>query len=173
MGINSFKSAITDLARQNRFEIQIPGVVDPPHNKLCINAELPGITLSTEPLYDSLWTGANLGSGNSFAPFQMPYDVIIKEMPLTFMDTKDFALRKKFDTWFKDVFDPKVGLGYMVDYVKNVIVVGLDRQDFPQYTATLLNAWPMDIGEIQFDSSSADSYATFTVTLAYSNFTLN
>jgi hypothetical protein len=167
VGISEFKSRIQDLARPNRFEVNIPGIINAGSEEslLCINAEIPGLALSTGNTYDT-----NHAEYGSIMPSALPYDVVIKPLGLTFTDTRDYKVRKAFDKWIDLIFDQKKGFGYLEDYAKSVFIWGLARDGEAVYGIRLDNAYPIAIDEIALDAAAADSYVSFGVQITYNRY---
>lgn len=154
-----FKATIRDLSRNNRFIIWLPGL---PADLLghCIQVNIPGESFSTTNSYDPQ-------IGDNVIPWELPYDITQNECSMTFMCDQTYRIRSFFDRWREEVFDPKLGFGYLDDYAKDVKVIQLTRQFIPSYTVTLTQAYPKSITDINFDAAAVNSPAIFNVQFAY------
>lgn len=154
-----FKATFRDISRNNRFLVWLPGM-PPDLVFMCVQASMPGESFSSNANYDSR-------PGVNVIPWETPYDIVQNECSLTFMCDPTYRIKSYFDRWREEVFDPTSGFGYMEDYVKDVKIMQLTRQDIPSYTVTLTDAWPKTMADINFDASTQGAPSLFTVTLVY------
>lgn len=160
MGINTFKQNFQQLARPSRFKVLIQGIVNDTNSMLCINAEMPGISFNTETFHDA-------NDSITSAPYEVPVDVIFKELALTFMDTPDYRIRRSFENWALQVFDPNKGFGYLDEFKKPVNIWQVKNDGTLGFGVVLENAWPKSIDAIAFDATGQSQYTQLGVQIAY------
>ena len=91
---------------------------------------------------------------------------------VTFINDTDFALRNQLEIWSNSINDLATGSGLTrtTDYVADLSVTQLDRDNTPLKTYLFVNAWPQAIGEIALASESANEIEEFEVTWRYQHF---
>ena len=167
--IDDFRARLTGGgARANQFSVRI---VDPPAG---------GVAFPTE-------TGAFLAKGTSLPamsieeieiPFRGRTIRIAGDRDfadpwtVTFINDTDFALRNQLEIWSNSINDLATGSGptRTTDYVADLSVTQLDRDNTPLKTYKFVNAWPQAIGEIALASESANEIEEFEVTWRYQHF---
>ena len=167
--IDDFRARLTGGgARANQFSVRI---VDPPAG---------GVAFPTE-------TGAFLAKGTSLPamsieeieiPFRGRTIRIAGDRDfadpwtVTFINDTDFALRNALEVWSNSINDLATGSGLTrtTDYVADLSVTQLDRDNTPLKTYLFVNAWPQAIGEIALASESANEIEEFEVTWRYQHF---
>ena len=160
VGITKFKQTFQDLARPNRFRVLIPDVLDSNTSMLCIQASIPAVSFNTDTFY-------NAADSMTIAPYEMPNDVLFTELNLTFMDTPTLDIRKGFDAWLEQVFEPSSGFGYLDDFKKSVTIQLLNRKGETTYTINCENCWPKSVDALPLDAAQANEFATFSAQLAF------
>lgn len=155
MSIQAYKSQFKELARNNRFKLSGPAA--PPKPDLCINAQVPAISVATLEFRD----------GYHSAPVKIPYDSILSEAVLTFTDDENMTNRQFYEEWYQEIVTKK-GFGYYDDFKRRKLVIEqLNRDDSQIWYWTLIDVYPINLSEISFDHSSQNTFTTFSVTLAY------
>ena len=167
--IDDFRARLTGGgARANQFSVRI---VDPPAG---------GVAFPTE-------TGAFLAKGTSLPamsieeieiPFRGRTIRIAGDRDfadpwtVTFINDTDFALRTQLEIWSNSINDLATGSGLTrtLDYVADLSVSQLDRDNTVLKTYKFVNAWPQAIGEIALASESANEIEEFEVTWRYQHF---
>jgi hypothetical protein len=162
---NSFK---TDLARPNRFEVDIS--LNPPRvaydgiqardlRLRCETAELPSRTYATAE--------QKFGS-NPIEKY--PYQVQFNDLNLTFVVTDDMNPKRFFDAWMEAVipsynYNPsyKRGPG---GYAGTIRVTQFGVDDFPTYKIALDDAYPIAVNQLDLDWST-EGHHKLTVVFAY------
>jgi len=120
-----------------------------------------------------------------FGPiFKVANDLIVDTTSMTFMCGEDMAEHRFFDGWMSAIIGqvkhgtghsrgaPKTHrqvytLSYYHDYVGEVRIIPLDRQGGSIANVVLMEAYPTNIGPIEYVWGSEGEVATFTVTWAY------
>ena len=120
-----------------------------------------------------------------FGPiFKVANDLIIDTTTMTFMCGEDYAEHRFFDGWLSAIVgqvkhgtgnslgSPKkhrqiYTLSYYLDYVGEVRIIPLDRQGGAIANVVLIEAYPTNIGPIEYIWGESTEIATFTVTWAY------
>ena len=168
--IAEFKASFnTDLARPNRFDVNIPipiGLL--PYrgigrtlNMRCENAELPGRSISTT-------TMKIYGVEEKF-----PYQTTYSDISLTFIVGDDMAEKKFFDAWLNWI-NPTINynLKYKADYAVPLSVNQYDVKNQLSYSVTMLDTFPIAVNQLDLDWSS-DGHHKLTVTFAYTSWRNN
>ncbi len=110
-----------------------------------------------------------------FGPvYKVANDLTIDTASMTFMCSEDYREHLFFDGWISGIMgqihNPKdrqvYTLSYYYDYVGTVNIIPLDRQGGAAAQVTLMEAYPTDIGAIEFAWGAGD-VATFTVTWSF------
>jgi len=149
-----------DLARQNRFEVEIM----PPHgfpdravNMLCENATFPGQNMRTTP--DPL----RYGPVREFV-----HGVTYGPISLTFMCRPGLPEKVFFQVWQDLMFNRESwNVRYYADYKGEIKIHQLDRTGMRQYTATIYEAYPKTITAQDYQQGSNDSYQTLQVEFGF------
>jgi hypothetical protein len=164
--ITSFRSSFTtDLARPSRFDVYIPIpialLIGTNMNSeslafRCESAVLPGRSIET----------ANKKMGS--APIEkFPYHTSYGECTLTFIVSDDMSEKKFFDSWM-DTINPTTD--YNFQYKSNYSVdMNINQYDITNqltYTATLYEAFPISINDMELQWQSED-YHKISVVFSY------
>lgn len=168
--IADFKASFNkDLARPNRFDVNIPIPVGlSPYRQIgrtlsmrCENAELPGRSIST--------TSMKIYGVEEKFPYQTTYN----DISLTFIVSDDMAEKKFFDAWLNWI-NPTINfnLKYKADYAVSLTVNQYDVRNQLSYSVTMLDAFPIAVNQLDLDWSS-DGHHKLTVTFAYTSWRNN
>jgi hypothetical protein len=132
--------------------------------------------------------GKTLGTidAKRFGPiFKVANDLIVDTTTMTFMCGEDYAEHRFFDGWISAIIgqvkhgtgvsakSPKpthrqvYTLSYYLDYVGEVRIIPLDRQGGSIANVVLIEAYPSNVGPIEYIWGEAGEIATFTVTWMY------
>jgi hypothetical protein len=165
--LDEFRATIAgkDLARQNRFEVRIKGPFAPPGDKqvdlLAESVTFPGQNIRSVP--DDL----RYGPAREHAQ-----GVTYGDISMTFICTPGMQEKVYFEEWQKRIID--VGernsgwnARFYKDYIGEIQIDQLDRQNQKNYEVTIVEAWPKTINAQEFTLSSNDSYQTVSVDFAY------
>lgn len=162
--IADFKSSFkTDLARPNRFDVQIPIPLGISYYvsssrllKLrCENAELPGRNIST--------TALKVYNIEEKFPYQTTYN----DINLTFIVGDDMSEKKLFDAWLEWI-NPTYDYNfkYKSDYASLIRINQYDVKNELTYSVDLLDAYPIAVNQLDLDWSN-DGYHKLNVTFTY------
>lgn len=156
---NSFK---TDLARPNRFEVNIStqvsyaGVQARDLRLRCETAELPSRTYATAE--------QKFGS-NPIEKY--PYQVQFNDLNLTFVITDDMSTKYFFDGWMEAVVPSfRYNPSYKNDYTGVITISQFDVTDKPTYEIELFDAYPIAVNQLDLDWST-EGHHKLTVVFAY------
>lgn len=126
---------------------------------LCESCTLPGRTITT------------MDYQTTKQVVKIPYSFINEDVSFTFLLTGDYYIRKMFDQWMDKTFDAnKYQLKYKENYVSDVRIAQLNKNNIPVYTIQLHNAYPTGINAITLDNNSDNQIQRVTVTMTYENF---
>ena len=166
--ISQFKSLFTtDLARPNRYDVQIPiplvlspFYLDTARNLQfrCEATEMPGRTLVT--------TDRKIGS----APVQkIPYQTTYNDLTMTLIVGSDMMEKLFFDQWM-DFINPSSNYNfiYKSNYTVNIAINQYDSTGNLTYKAVLIDAYPMIVNQLDLDWTN-DGYHKLSVVFAYTN----
>ena len=107
-----------------------------------------------------------------FGPvYKVANDLIVDTVSMTFMCSADYQEHKFFDGWISGIMgqihNPQTRqvytLSYYYDYVGQVNIIPLDRRGTAAAQVTLMDAYPTNVGPIEFAWGDAGEVATFTV----------
>ena len=120
-----------------------------------------------------------------FGPiYKIANDLIIDTTTMTFMCGEDYWEHRFFDGWISAIMgqvkhatgtslgSPKkhrqvYTLSYYMDYVGQVNIIPLDRQGGAIAKVVLMEAYPLNLGPIEYIWGAEGEIATFAVTWAY------
>ena len=142
--------------------INVKSLINDPRDisMLCTGAQIPGREFSTDEITMEKQT------------VKMPYGFIDPDVELKFMCTNDMYIKKMFDGWSRSVIDSETyTLGYKDDYTSDIIIQQLNMDNKVTYGAKLINAYPVTVGSIDYESGS-EEVAEFTVSFAYDKYEL-
>ncbi len=163
--LDEFRATIAgkDLARQNRFEVRITGPVksDKQVNLLAESVSIPGQNIRSVP--DDLRYGPARDHAQG---------VTYGDISMTFICTPGMQEKVYFEEWQKLIVqlgerDPGWNVNFYKDYIGEIQIDQLDRQNDMKYQVTIVEAWPKTINAQEFTLSSNDSYQTVSVDFAY------
>jgi hypothetical protein len=164
--LDEFRATIAgkDLARQNRFEVKIwgpGGMKDEQVNLLAESVSIPGQNIRSVP--DDLRYGPARDHAQG---------VTYGDISMTFICTPGMQEKVYFEEWQKRIVqlgerDPGWNVNFYKDYVGEIQIDQLDKQNQMKYQVTIVEAWPKTINAQEFTLSSNDSYQTVSVDFAY------
>ena len=154
----------TDLARSNRFDVNIPiplallfDVSTARTLSLrCESAQLPGRTLET--------TTKKHGS----APVEkFPYHSNYSEVTLELLVSGDMNEKIFFDAWM-ELINPTTdfNMQYKNNYAVDISINQYDLQNKITYSANLIEAFPIEVNQLDLNWSN-DSFHKLSVVFAY------
>jgi hypothetical protein len=163
--LDEFRTTIAgkDLARQNRFEVRITGPVggDKQVNLLAESVSIPGQNIRSVP--DDLRYGPARDHAQG---------VTYGDISMTFICTPGMQEKVYFEEWQKQIIDlgernSKWNAKWYADYIGEIQIDQLDKQNQMKYQVTIVEAWPKTINAQEFTLSSNDAYQTVSVDFAY------
>ncbi len=163
--LDEFRATIAgkDLARQNRFEVRITGPAggDEQVNLLAESVSIPGQNIRSVP--DDLRYGPARDHAQG---------VTYGDISMTFICTPGMQEKVYFEEWQKRIIDvgernSKWNAKWYADYIGEIQIDQLDKQNQMKYQVTIVEAWPKTINAQEFTLSSNDSYQTVSVDFAY------
>jgi hypothetical protein len=141
--------------------LSLGGLINDPRDvaMLCESCTLPGRAITT------------IDMQNVKQSIKVPYTYINEDVTFTFLLTNDYYMRKMFDQWMGMVFNiDTYTMNYKSEYVTDVRIAQLNKQNIPIYTVRLENAYPTGINAINLDNNAENSIQKVTVNLTYENF---
>lgn len=163
--LQEFKSSFkTDVARPARFDIEMPiplkllafRNISRKLSLRCESAELPGKTIATT-------------DRKVYGPIEkQPYLTTFNDLTFTFIVSDDMSEKRLFDAWM-NLINPKTtfNLNYKSDYVTNVTINQYNVKNDLSYSATLIDAFPVSVNQLDLDWSNETSHHKLAVTFAY------
>lgn len=101
-------------------------------------------------------------------PFKIPYSAAYTDVAFTFHLSADFRERKYFEIWQQCVVNVNLNsMNFYKEYVMPVQLMKLDNQNKVTYQVNLVEAYPLEVGEVQSSFAANDEISTCTVTMAY------
>ncbi len=133
---------------------------------LCDSVTLPGRSLSTMEYQDQ------------FQVIKMPYTFVDSEVNFSFLLTKDYYIKRIFDNWVDGIINAKDAegkvvpyqLGYKTDYSTDIVIQQLDEEDVPVYGVKLINAFPINIGDIELGNGNENEFSKVDITFGYDKY---
>ena len=162
--INDFKSSFTkDLARTNRFDVNIPiPLTLIPYissakslTYRCENAQLPGRTFATT-------------EQKTYGPVEkFPYQTTFNDIDLTFIIEDDMNQKVFFDAWLNYI-NPQYNnnFRYKSDFSTVITVNQYDVTGKLSYSVDLVDAYPISMNQLDL-SWGDDGYHKLSVSFAY------
>lgn len=99
---------------------------------------------------------------------KLPYEETFNEIQFTFLVNEDMNEKIFFDKWQDIIVDKhNNNYNYYDEYVTPILINQLDNNMFPTYSIELVNAWPIEVGEVALSHESVDAFHTLNVTFAY------
>jgi hypothetical protein len=167
--ITQFKSRLSGGgARANQFKVilqRFPSGADDVTDDLsflCKSTVLPGQSI-TATVVDFRGRQIKLaGDSRAFEDWQM-----------TIINDTTFNIRNSFEQWMEKINNMSTNGGATnpIDYQTDIIVQQLDRDENVLKTYTLINAFPVGLGEIAVSYDTNDTIEDFTVDFAYEYYT--
>ena len=147
----------------NRYKVELPtkyGLTIHQTELLCDAATLPGRNIST----------SEYPNGSQLKKY--PYSYIEDDVTMTFLETKDYIIRKYFDNWMKNIIDTDTyRVGYKNSFAHDIKIRPLSRKGEHVYGVNLEQAFPTTLNAVDF-SNGADEIVRITVTFAYDRYTI-
>lgn len=164
MSLAEFQSKFNniDIQRPNRYRVAInaPFGSNEQVNMLCENAQFPGQNMRTST--DDLRHGPvrEIIHGTTYGP-----------ITLTFMCTTGMGEKKWFEEWQTHMVERANDImwqaKYYVEYVGEIEMYSLNRQDKDVYKIRIMEAFPKTITQQDFSYASQNEYQKIAVEFAY------
>ena len=164
MALNDFLATVggKDLARQNRFEVEIrgpAGMADREVNLLCESVQMPGQNIRT--VEDDLRFGPARDHAQAFT---------YGDISLTFICAAGMRQKFFFEEWQKLIVNKGTDqwqAKFYTDYIGEILIHQLNKEDKKLYTVKVHEAYPKTINAQDFSLGSTDAYQTVAVDFAY------
>jgi len=101
---------------------------------------------------------------------KLPYDASYNEFTCTFKTRPYLSEKQAFHDWMDIIEDPLTkNIQYFDRYSSRIVFAHYTRFDHenPAFECTMIDAYPINIADMDFNMGDNDQYATFTVTFAY------
>lgn len=165
--LQSFKSAVRDAVRPNRFFVQIVGGTaagawaDTPFSYLAKSAGLPARTIGEIELN---WQGMKA---------KIAGDPTFDDYTMTFINDYDFAIKSYFDAWLEEISTMESNVRTDPEtYKAEIIVQQLGREGEILKTYRLIGAYPKQVDQIELNMESNDTASELSVTFGYDYFSI-
>ena len=158
--VTEFQQTISNkgLARQNRFQVLIPNLVDGELiSLLCQSSNMPGATLQVKR--------QTLFGPSFIRPASINYGETVQ---MSFLVDKNMDVRKIFDGWIHSIINPSsFTVNYKDEYARDIIIYQLDEGENITYSLTLVDAFPMSLGSLSVNQAALDRFHILPVTFSY------
>ena len=163
MKISRFMTHLDQMARQNKFEVQLfaPSIQLKMRGIRCTKVAMPGKSFevtSFKPI-PAGW------AQHSIRGVTYPQDIT-----LSFMLDSTFEDRQKIELWQEYMYNEDYAMRYPKGekgYLGTVVIKQLDKGGSSIYEVTLEDAFPKTLGGLSFDAGGAAEIQTFDVTFNY------
>ena len=172
--LRAFLNGENGVASESRWKVELPqisGTQKPGGgsasnystsdlNLVCTSVKMPGIDVVTIDRQIGM-VPQKVGIGKTLNPVTM-----------TFYLTNKYTARKYWQDWMECVVGTGAPYtaGFLQEYGKQVKIIQLDKLKAPVYTVKLIEAYPVNVSEIDLTNQAATAAAEFTITLQYTNF---
>ena len=166
MSISTFQANMGNLARPNLFKVHIftNGVKSPSMDfkkglvMKCHTASIPGLTIATTD-NDAVYRG-------------LAYQKLYEDITLSFYCSEEMRELEFLQNWMKLMVKPKNNrVGYYNDYIGNIDIIKLDRQQKPVMTTHLIDAYPKGISAMELGYGSNNEVMSVSATITYRYYT--
>ena len=122
----------------------------------CIQVQFPGRTLMTTE--NRHWG----------TPYKLPYSALYDEVSFTFVAADNLRERYFFEVWQEAVINVNLNsLNFYDEYISQVQLYQLDKQNNFTYGIELDQAYPINIGAIDYSYATQNEFVSVTVSLTY------
>ena len=127
---------------------------------LCESCSLPGRQIQT----------LDKQHMNYRQSIKIPQGYFNEDVNFVFHLTNDYHMKKVFDRWLDLVINPETyQVAYRKEFVTDVTIQQLNRQNVPVYGIKLKNAFPVTVNTIELSNASAENQK-LNVTLTYEDY---
>lgn len=147
------------VARKNRFRILIPSLRRHAFYAKAVN--LPSVSIGAPPV-------------RHYAPAKKAaVDVIYEDLNLEFYIDRQYNVRSIFQDWHDRIYNVGTGtFAFRDDYTEDIIIDIEDETGTIVSKGTIIEAYPMVIGDVAFSMDSENEINTFPVTFTYNYYRL-
>lgn len=101
-------------------------------------------------------------------PYKIPYSVMYDAVTFTFVSSRDLAERKFFEIWQETVVNiGSNSLNFYDEYVRPIKLYQLDSEGEVTYEVELQEAYPINIGQIDYSYATINDFQAIPVTFTY------
>ena len=158
--VTEFQQTIANkgLARQNRFQVLIPNLVDGELiSLLCQSSNMPGATVQVKR--------QTLFGPSFIRPASINYGETVQ---MSFLVDKNMNVRKIFDGWIHSIINPSsFTVNYKDEYARDIIIYQLDEGENITYSLRLVDAFPISLGSLSVNQAALDRFHILPVTFSY------
>lgn len=155
MSIEGFKGQFADLARPNRFKVQL-GRLGGQLEFLCKGTNAPADTVEQ---MDVNYQGRIV---------KLPGDRTYQDWTITVYGSIDYSIYRALKAWSEEINQPEANVSAIPEAIKeDASVFQLDRSDATIAQWRLVGAFPTEIGQIEFDWGTNSTPLEFTATFAF------
>lgn len=161
MSISKAISQFSDILRSNLFEVYI----EPPPLLSNYNSNLlKFMVLSTDFPFETIEPTTFVCNSQKR---KVANDISFTTLPITFrLDSRGRVL-EFFQRWRNLVISDEHRIGYYDDYIGTIYIRLLDRNHNEVFVAKLLEAFPVNRGDIPLSYETTDQFMTLTVNFEY------
>ena len=168
------------IVRTNQFVVRLNFPPGPPNRPfraameapdLLVRAQtvfMPGTNFSTVEDVNIYGPNRNIVSGVTFA----------NTVAITFLLDEQFKLKQTFDAWQRTAYDEHTwNLNYYDEYKGEIEIYSMTNRsnsglndtgtDVPGYGLKCWEAYPMTIGQVDFDAGASTAYATISIEFGF------
>lgn len=172
--LRSFLNAENGVASESRWKVELPQISGTPKpgggeagtyasadlNLVCTSVKMPGIDVVT------------LDRQIGMVPQKVGIGKTVNPVSMTFYLTNKYTARKYWQDWMECVVGSGAPYtaGFHNEYSKQVTIIQLDKLQGTVYKCMLIDAYPINLSEIDLTNQAATAAAEFTVTLQYTNY---
>ena len=166
MSISAFQAQMGNLARPNLFKVHIftNGVKSPSMDFKkglafkCHTATIPGLDIAT--------------TDKDFSYRSYGYQKMYADVSLSFYCGEELRELEFLQNWMKLIIQPSDNrVGYYNDYIGNIDIIKLDRQQKPVMTTHLIDAYPKNISALELGYGTNDEVMSVSATFTYRYYT--
>ena len=161
-----------------RVEFHLPkGVVEnPPNNAPFYISDMPGTQGMLGEQVTLMCSAAELPSKSFLTTehrhnnlsLKLPYMASFDDVTFTFYASDNMLERAYFEAWMATVYNTSDGtLNFYDEYVGNIIVKVLDRNQNTSYEVKLYEAYPVSMNAVNFSYGSSNEVTQISIGFAY------
>lgn len=149
------------FSKPNRFEVEIfspDGANDDLVSLWCQSVELPGRTMESQP------------NDNIYGPtHEIAQGIVLNgTIAMTFLLDESLEIKRYFDNWQKKIYNPLTyDMYYYADYVKDISIKQLDRNENVVFKCKVFEAFPKTIELISLDANSRSEASKLSISMAF------